>query len=205
MCAWTVELSRAGNWHALTYVATVSWLPDTSSPFPSWPRLTIQATGEVNRSLWKPGASNKSCPQEKYASPSPAINSAYDFRPPLAQIMSLSYSALPGSQPHLHPGWGGRGPPGRTDIFREPLFLLLRPSPSQVPPKGLNATCTAYFPFHSLVGNTPDSHFFFHFWQFHVACWILVPQQGLNPSPLHWKHQALITGPPGKSLLDFCF
>ena len=76
----------------------------------------------------------------------------------------------------------GRGLPGCTDIFREPLFLLLRPVPSQVPPKGLNTMCTAYFPFCSLLGRKPDSHFFFYFWQFHVACWILVPQQGFNPS-----------------------
>ena len=84
-----------------------------------------------------------------------SVNSAYDFRPPLVQIMSLSYSALPRSQLHLHPGGGGRGPPGCTDIFREPFFLLLRPVPSQVPPKALNAMCTANFPFCSLVGNRP--------------------------------------------------
>lgn len=126
-------------------------------------------------------------------------------------ISGLLWSRLWASFTQPHPdlsctctrAGGGRGPPGHTGIFREPLFLLLRPVPSQVPPKCLNAMCTANFPFCSLVGNTPDSHFFFHFWQFHMACWILVPQQGLNPSPLHWKHRALITGPPGKSLLDF--
>ena len=26
------------------------------------------------------------------------------------------------------------------------------------------------------------------------------PDQGLNPCPLQWKHRALTTGPPGKSL-----
>lgn len=142
-------------------------------------------------------------PTGKYASPPRAINSAYDFRPPLVQIMSLSYSALPRSQRTCSQRVG-RGSPGYTDIFREPLFLLLRPVPSQVPPKGLNTMCTAYFPFCSLVGRKPDSHFFFYFWQFHVACWILVPQQGFNPSlPLEVPNLNHRT--TRKSLLDFCF
>ena len=33
--------------------------------------------------------------------------------------------------------------------------------------------------------------------------WDLVPDQGLNPSPLHWKREVLATGPPGRSL-TFC-
>ena len=34
-----------------------------------------------------------------------------------------------------------------------------------------------------------------------VACmWIVVPNQGSNPGPLHWEHRVLPTGPPGKSL-----
>ena len=28
-----------------------------------------------------------------------------------------------------------------------------------------------------------------------------LPDQGFNPSPLHWKHRVLTAGPPGKSLL----
>ena len=32
------------------------------------------------------------------------------------------------------------------------------------------------------------------------ACGILVPDQGSNSCPLQWKHGALTTGPPGKSL-----
>ena len=41
--------------------------------------------------------------------------------------------------------------------------------------------------------------FFFFF--FGVAvCRILVPNQGLNPGPLHWKCRILTTGVPGKSL-----
>ena len=35
---------------------------------------------------------------------------------------------------------------------------------------------------------------------FTEACWIESPDQGLNPSLLHWKHQVLATGPPGKSV-----
>ena len=35
----------------------------------------------------------------------------------------------------------------------------------------------------------------------HAACRILVPQPGIEPHPLHWKHRVLITGPPGKSHL----
>ena len=35
--------------------------------------------------------------------------------------------------------------------------------------------------------------------------WDLVPNQELNPCPLHWKHAVLATGPPGKSPgLRFC-
>ena len=37
-------------------------------------------------------------------------------------------------------------------------------------------------------------------WPCHVACGIIVPQQGLNPYPLQWKHRVLTTGQPGKSL-----
>ena len=32
-----------------------------------------------------------------------------------------------------------------------------------------------------------------------VAYGILFPDQWLNPSPLHWEHVVLVTGPPGKS------
>ena len=42
------------------------------------------------------------------------------------------------------------------------------------------------------------STFFFFGLRF-MACGILVPHQGSNPHPLHWKHRALTTGPPGKS------
>ena len=33
-----------------------------------------------------------------------------------------------------------------------------------------------------------------------AACGIQFPDQGLNPSPLHWELGVLATGPPGKSL-----
>ena len=36
-------------------------------------------------------------------------------------------------------------------------------------------------------------------WLSHMACGMLVPQQELNPCPLHWKHRVLTTGLPGKS------
>ena len=42
--------------------------------------------------------------------------------------------------------------------------------------------------------------FFFFFGPYHVACRILVPQLGIEPHPLSWKHTILITGPPGKYL-----
>ena len=32
------------------------------------------------------------------------------------------------------------------------------------------------------------------------ACGIRFPDQGLNPSPLHWELSVLATGPPGKFL-----
>ena len=32
-----------------------------------------------------------------------------------------------------------------------------------------------------------------------MACGILSLDQGLNPGPLHWEHEVLATGPPGKS------
>ena len=33
-----------------------------------------------------------------------------------------------------------------------------------------------------------------------VVCGIYLPDQGSNPGPLHWEHEVLATGPPGKSL-----
>ena len=38
------------------------------------------------------------------------------------------------------------------------------------------------------------------FWLHHLAGRILVPNQGLNPGPLQWKHRVLTTAPPGNSL-----
>ena len=35
---------------------------------------------------------------------------------------------------------------------------------------------------------------------FVVACGIWFPDQGSNPSPLHWEHRVLAPGPPRKSL-----
>ena len=32
--------------------------------------------------------------------------------------------------------------------------------------------------------------------------WVQFPDQGLNLGPLHWEHEILVTGPPGK-FLDF--
>ena len=40
--------------------------------------------------------------------------------------------------------------------------------------------------------------FFFGCAAWHAGSWF--PDQGLNPSPLHWKWGVLITGPPEKSL-----
>ena len=34
----------------------------------------------------------------------------------------------------------------------------------------------------------------------HAVCGILVPQSGVEPIPLQWKHGVLTTGPPGNSL-----
>ena len=47
---------------------------------------------------------------------------------------------------------------------------------------------------------------FFFSWLCHVVCQtyqILVPDQGLNLSPRHWKHGVLTTGPPGSSHSSF--
>ena len=53
-----------------------------------------------------------------------------------------------------------------------------------------------------------DSFFFFNIYLLFWLLWILVeargiefPLQGLNLGFLHWKHQVLATGPPGKSLI----
>ena len=35
-----------------------------------------------------------------------------------------------------------------------------------------------------------------------VVCRIYLPDQGSNPGPLHWEHEVLATGPPGKSPLQ---
>ena len=37
------------------------------------------------------------------------------------------------------------------------------------------------------------------FWPYCMACGISVPQPGIKPCPLQWKHRVLTTGPPGKS------
>ena len=47
--------------------------------------------------------------------------------------------------------------------------------------------------------------FFFFLWLHYAAYGILVPQQGSNPRPLHWKCGVLTTGPPGKSHKGFFF
>ena len=54
----------------------------------------------------------------------------------------------------------------------------------------------------------PSLHFFFKFFWLHLgACKVLVPDQGLNPHPLHWKSRVLTAGAPGKcqnvTSLDF--
>ena len=35
------------------------------------------------------------------------------------------------------------------------------------------------------------------------GAWILFPNQESNLGPLHWEHEVLATGPPGKSNKDF--
>ena len=44
-------------------------------------------------------------------------------------------------------------------------------------------------------------HFYFILFLFfcHMACGILVPQPGIEPVSLHWKHRVLNTGPTGRS------
>ena len=48
-------------------------------------------------------------------------------------------------------------------------------------------------PFYVLV-------FFFFGWE---ACRILASGPGIKPAPLHWKHEVLTTGLPGRSLKTF--
>ena len=46
---------------------------------------------------------------------------------------------------------------------------------------------------------------FFFFLPYHIAYGILVPQLGIEPMPLRWKHRLLTTGPlglPGACLLN---
>ena len=43
-----------------------------------------------------------------------------------------------------------------------------------------------------------SSEFFFFFFCL-IPCGILVPQPGIEPTPLLWKHEILTTGRPGKS------
>ena len=43
---------------------------------------------------------------------------------------------------------------------------------------------------------------FFSFWLCCEACGILVPQSGIEPMPLQWKHRVLTTGLLGNSLLS---
>ena len=40
---------------------------------------------------------------------------------------------------------------------------------------------------------------FLIFWPSHVAHRLLVPQPGIEPVSLQWKHEILTTRPPGKS------
>ena len=46
----------------------------------------------------------------------------------------------------------------------------------------------------------PEINFLLLLLLLHVACGILIPNQGLNLCPLHWKHRVLTNGLPGKSL-----
>ena len=50
----------------------------------------------------------------------------------------------------------------------------------------------------------PSNFFFsfFFFWLHCTACGILVSGPGIEPAPLHWQCRVLITGPPGKTLLQ---
>ena len=45
-----------------------------------------------------------------------------------------------------------------------------------------------------LIGGQVFLLFCLLFWLYRAACGILIPDQGLNPHPLHWKHGVLATG-----------
>ena len=51
------------------------------------------------------------------------------------------------------------------------------------------------------AGQVSSLFFFFFFFATSCTCGILVPQPGMEPAPLHWKHGFLTTGLLGKSLL----
>ena len=52
---------------------------------------------------------------------------------------------------------------------------------------------------HPPVSNSLIFLSFFFFWPPLAACGILLPQPGIEPMPLQWKHGVLTTGPLGKS------
>ena len=83
-----------------------------------------------------------------------------------------------------------------------PLLLLFKVSFSL----GISSECLIYGS--PDKGWSPKSSFFFKFFWLHLgACRILVPDQGSNPHPLHWKSRVLTAGAPGKcqnvTSLDF--
>ena len=61
----------------------------------------------------------------------------------------------------------------------------------------------------SLVGYSPWdctsrtwlSDFYFHLVSLSLSwsMWDLIPDQGVNPGPLHWEHRVIAAGPPAKS------
>ena len=68
------------------------------------------------------------------------------------------------------------------------VFLFLAQAS---PPSFILINLTAYL--------TPVCFWFFFFWPCITAFGILVPQPGIEPVPLHWKHGLVTIGPPGKS------
>ena len=69
-----------------------------------------------------------------------------------------------------------------------------------------NMVSVTYSPGDWISGTSQKLYLFFLYLFIHLAVpdlncsvWDLVPWPGIKPQPLNWKHQVLITGPPGKS------
>ena len=80
-------------------------------------------------------------------------------------------------------------------------FLLnLPPLPSSPRSRSSQTTRLGSLCYIATSHHCPD--LFFEFWLHRAACGILVPQQGIKPRRLHWKHSISTPGSPGTTVLS---